>query len=80
LYDLKADESESKECSADHPEVVAELQHRISRWEEELGNAYTNTIGREPRPSGFTADPTTLTTYDENHPYIIAMYNKGDRG
>jgi arylsulfatase A len=80
LYDLETDEAESKECSADHPETVTELQYRLSRWEEELGNAYTNTIGREPRPSGFAANPVTLTTYDENHPYIIAMYDKGDRG
>src|SRR5439155_20212623 len=36
LYDLTADIAESKDVSASHPDVVADLTRRYARWEAEL--------------------------------------------
>jgi hypothetical protein len=34
--------------------------------------------GSENRAVGVVADPKPLTQYDENHPYMIAYYDKAD--
>ena len=36
--------------------------------------------GEPWRPSGRVTNPVTLTEYDPEHPYIIAMYDLKDRG
>ncbi len=38
LYDLSADIGESENLSAQHPQVVAELEADLQRWEESVGN------------------------------------------
>jgi arylsulfatase len=32
LYDLGADPAETRDCAADHPEVVARLDRAYDRW------------------------------------------------
>lgn len=52
LYDLDADIGESKDVSAKHPDVVAELQHHADRMRSELGDSITKVQGSQIRPAG----------------------------
>jgi arylsulfatase A-like enzyme len=52
LYDLKADPAESNDLSADHPEVVAELQKLAETYRRDLGDSLTQTVGEGVRPLG----------------------------
>jgi arylsulfatase A len=79
LYDLATDRAESTDVAAAHPEVVADLQARLARCREELGDTVTGVAGRGRRPIGRVSDPRPLTRYDPSHPYMIAMYD-GEAG
>ena len=46
----------------------------------DIGDAFTNTKGARVRPIGKVDNAQPLTVYDENHPYIIAMYDKNEVG
>ncbi|MCX6853875.1 MAG: sulfatase [Verrucomicrobia bacterium] len=52
LYDLKTDLGESKDVSADHPEVVAELKRLAEAYKMELGDSLTQIVGSGVRPLG----------------------------
>ena len=52
LYDLKNDVGEATDVSADHPDVVARLEHAGEEARAALGDELTNRTGSEVRPPG----------------------------
>ena len=80
LYDLEADLSETTDVADQHPEVVARLETLAQQYAAELGDEIHGVTGAEIRPCLCVDNPKTLTEYDENHPYIVALYDKGDVG
>jgi arylsulfatase A len=80
LYDLDADVGETANVYGQHPEVVADLLARIEACRRDLGDEATGVIGENVRPVGRVDNPKPLTVFDPNHPYIIAMYDKYQRG
>ena len=80
LYNLRADPSEQHNVYDQHPEVVAMIMREIEQCRADIGDAFTDTKGAHIRDIGKVEDAHPLTTYDENHPYIIAMYDKNEVG
>ena len=80
LYDLDADIAESVDVFAQHPDVVATLSEHAERARASLGDARLGRIGSDVRLVGRVDNARPLTTYDENHPYLIAEYDLSDRG
>lgn len=52
LYDLKEDIGETKDVSADHPDVVALLEKAAEQARATLGDTLTHRQGSEVRPAG----------------------------
>lgn len=52
LYDLDNDIGETKDVSADHPEIVAKLEAAANRYREQMGDNLTKTKGNAIRPAG----------------------------
>ncbi len=80
LYNLRNDISEKENLYAEYPEIVADLQNEVERCREDLGDAFTGTMGKNIRKIGWVPDAHPLAEYDENHPYIIAMYDRDEIG
>ena len=80
LYNLREDPSESHNVYDAHPDIVADIRRRMERCREDIGDAFTNTPGRNIRPIGHVENPKPLTVYDENHPYIVSLYDKTEVG
>ncbi len=79
LYNLDEDISEANNLYEQQPEIVAELTALAQEYRNELGDYATDTKGRGVRSAGKVDNPKTLTEYDEDHPYIVAMYDMFDR-
>ena len=58
LYDVRRDVSETKECSAQHPQVVERLLKLADRTRRELGD--DNESGSGQRPAGHVSRPEPL--------------------
>jgi len=56
------------------------ILERIGECRIDIGDAFTKTKGKNIRPIGKVDNAQPLTEYDENHPYIIAMYDKTEVG
>ena len=80
LYDLDADIGETDDVIDAHPDVVARLDALAERARESLGDERLGRVGSEVRPIGRVDDPAPLTTYDPDHPYVVAEYDLADRG
>ncbi len=80
LYNLAEDPGESRNVYDRHPDVVSMIKGRIQACREDLGDAFTGTRGRNVRAIGKVEHARPLTKYDENHPYIVAMYDKNEVG
>jgi arylsulfatase A-like enzyme len=80
LYDLDADVGETENVADRHPDVVTALTQLADRCRHDLGDEATGTAAQDVRPIGRVDDPDTLTHFDPEHPYIIAMYDLKDRG
>lgn len=78
LYDLEDDVGETENVFAGHPDVVSELSAVADEARRELGDALTESAGSGRREVGRVANPKPLTTYEENHPYIVAAYDTPD--
>jgi len=78
LYNLDEDISETNNLYEKHPEIVEALMERIESCKKDLGHG--DQPGKNVRPIGRVKNPKPLTEYDENHPYIMAMYDKPQRG
>lgn len=79
LYNLEEDVGESNNRYDSEPEVVAELTALLQQIREDLGDNVTQTVGTGLRAPGQVDNPVTLTEYDEDHPYIVALYDMFDR-
>lgn len=51
LYDLRADIGETKDVSAEHPQVVQRLNELAERCREDIGDARQNRPGKNRRPA-----------------------------
>ncbi|MEM7134819.1 MAG: sulfatase-like hydrolase/transferase [Chloroflexota bacterium] len=80
LYNLETDIGETTNLYDQFPDVVAQLETKLAACRQDLGDATSGTKGQNVRPVGVVEHPTTLTEYDPEHPYIIAMYDLKDRG
>ncbi len=80
LYDLRADPAERHDVADRHPGVVSVLEAAAERYRLDLGDARLGVVGAGNRPVGLVDDPRPLTTYDPNHPYVVAEYDLPDRG
>ena len=80
LYDLEADIGETTNLYDQRPDVVQELKIKIQVCRADLGDEAAGMDGMNCRPIGKVDNPDTLTHYDPNHPYIMAMYDLSDAG
>ena len=80
LFDLESDIGETTDVIDDHPDVVARLTALAETARETLGDARLGRKGSEVRPVGTVANPTPLTRYNPDHPYVVAEYDLPDRG
>ncbi len=80
LYDLDADPGESNNVIEAHPDVAAELDRLLDACREDLGDEVAGIEGKNVRPAGRVDHPDTLTHYDRDHPYIMALYDLKERG
>lgn len=80
LYNLETDPGETLDLYDSHPSVVADLSARMDACRQDIGDEVYNIQGRNVRTVGHVDNPDTLTHFDPEHPYIIAMYDLKDRG
>ncbi|MEM9613704.1 MAG: sulfatase [Actinomycetota bacterium] len=80
LFDLHHDVGETTDVSVEHPDVVARLEAVAEEARRTLGDDRLDREGSEVRPIGRVVNPVPLTTYDPDHPYVIAEYDLPDRG
>lgn len=80
LYDLDNDISEKVNLYSSHREIVSKLSTLADEFRKSLGDKYLDIKGEEVRPANRIDNPKPLTEYDENHPYMYAEYDKGERG
>ena len=80
LYNLADDISEAHNLYAGHPDIAAQLEKLAEGCRAELGDEAEAIQGTEIRPIGRVENAQALTEYDENHPYINAMYDKPEAG
>ena len=80
LYDLAADPGETQDLYDANPAVVEALTAHLEACRQDLGDAARGMQGGNVRPIGRVDHPDTLTHFDPDHPYIIALYDLKDRG
>lgn len=80
LYNLREDIGETTNIYAEHPDIVARLMEKIEVCRQDMGDSVTGITGKNVRPIGRVQKPRPLTQYDENHPYIIALYDRNEIG
>ena len=80
LYDLDTDVGETQDVHAAHPEVVRELQMLIDTCARDIGDEARGIAGENTRPIGRVDRPDTLTHYDPEDPYMVALYDLKERG
>ncbi|MBT6144060.1 MAG: sulfatase-like hydrolase/transferase [Gemmatimonadetes bacterium] len=80
LYDLRDDVGETVNVFEQHPQIVAELLSHAAIARADLGCEASGIVGTGCRPRGHVEHPQTLTTYDPDHPYIIALYDLTEAG
>lgn len=80
LYNLDSDVGETVNLFDAHPDIVKDLMGRLDRCRQDIGDDATGVTGENIRPIGRVDNPKPLTEYDPDHPYIIAMYDKPNRG
>lgn len=78
LYNLREDVGESRNVHAQHPGIVAAIEAEAERFRQAFGDRRLDRSGSEVRAVGLCGNPRRLTEYDENHPYMIAFYDRPD--
>lgn len=78
LFDLENDAGEQHDLFATHPAIVRSLRARLDTCARELGDDASGMEGTGTRPIGRVDTPVALTTYDPDHPYMVAMYDLPD--
>lgn len=80
LYNLADDPSEERNLYKERPDIVATLEQHAAKCREDLGDEASGITGKNIRPKGCVEIPDTLTHWNPEHPYIIALYDLKDRG
>ncbi|WP_428868719.1 sulfatase-like hydrolase/transferase [Clostridium sediminicola] len=80
LYNLREDPSESNNVYNQYSEIAEMIMEKIEKCRKDIGDAFTDTKGENIRDIGKVEKANPLTEYDENHPYIISMYDKTEVG
>ena len=80
LFDLEQDISERHNLYEEMPHEVLVLEKMLQSCRQDMGDSATGIVGMNNRSIGRVANPRTLTTYDPDHPYIVAMYDKSECG
>tara|TARA_B100000941_G_scaffold102479_1_gene71753 strand:+ start:6964 stop:8376 length:1413 start_codon:yes stop_codon:yes gene_type:complete len=80
LYDLENDIGEEVNLYNENNEIVLKLSSLADDYRKSLGDKFFDIKGEEVRPASRIIDPKPLTEFDENHPYMYAEYDKGERG
>jgi arylsulfatase A len=75
LYNLREDIGEQNNVAADHPAIVDDIKATADAVRSDIGDALTETTGANCRPCGWVDDPKQMTTYQPDHPYMIALYD-----
>ena len=75
LYDLAADIAEENNVASDHQEMVGRLKALAEKCREDIGDAVMGVEGNNRRPVGRIDNPDTLTHFDPDNPYMVAMYD-----
>jgi arylsulfatase A-like enzyme len=78
LFNLAEDVGETIDRHDQEPEVVQRLEAFAQSMRDDLGDALTGTRGQGRRPCGTVPNPSPLTDYDPDHPYMIALYDLAD--
>jgi arylsulfatase A-like enzyme len=78
LYKLSDDPGETANLVDDFPETVLALRALADEARADLGDLASGVQGANVRPLGKVDNPKTLTEYDEEHPYMVAMYDLAD--
>lgn len=80
LYDLENDIGETQNVYDQHPDIVQSLMKKVEACRQDIGDEAVGIEGQNTRPIGRVDNPDTLTHYDPEHPYFIAMYDLKERG
>lgn len=80
LYNLNRDIGETQNVYHDHPDIVARLERLLEVQRQDTGDGRLGIIGAGVRAIGKVERPRKLTSYDPDHPYMVALYDKEDRG
>jgi arylsulfatase A len=80
LYNLENDIGETNNVYDQHPDIVQNLLAKIDTCRQDIGDEAAGVAGQNIRPIGRVENPDTLTHYDPDHPYFIAMYDLKERG
>lgn len=80
LYNLPKDISESNNLYSENPEIVNKLTRLADICRHDIGDERLKITGENIRKKGVVKNPDTLTHYNPDHPYIIAMYDKEESG
>ena len=80
LYDLGQDIAEAHNVYESHPDVVSRLEDHIETCRQDLGDLAVGREGAGCRPCGQVENADTLTHFDPQHPYFIALYDLDDAG
>jgi arylsulfatase A len=80
LYHLGEDIGESRNRVKDEPGVVRQLENYAQQIRDDIGDALTNSPGRNCRPCGRVTNPRPLTEYQADYPYLMAEYDLPDVG
>ncbi len=75
LYNLREDVSESENIYDETAPIVKELAELAQLCRADMGDELTGIKGKNCREKSYVKDFKTLTTYDPNHPYIVAEYD-----
>ena len=71
---------ETENVFGSHPDVVADLTSKLDACRNDIGDEATGEKGRNTRHPGRVDKPVPLTSYDPEHPYLVAMYDIEDQG
>ncbi|MFR3823625.1 MULTISPECIES: sulfatase family protein [Hungatella] len=80
LYHICEDPGECCDVLYRYPEVAKRLYEEVKLCRARLGDTVTGVSGSEIRPIGTVETPQPLTEYDENHPYMVMMYDRDEVG
>ncbi|HOK29821.1 MAG TPA: sulfatase [bacterium] len=75
LYNLEKDIGETADVAGSYTDIVKMLMEKADLIREDIGDAITGVTGNNCRPIGRVANAKPLTQYDEDYPYIMALYD-----